>query len=69
MGMVDERYIAEKDKKAFMANLKLVYQALNQTENYENLLKLDENWGKKFRFRCRTGIPIVSLDAIVKDEI
>jgi putative transposase len=42
------RYIAEKDKKAFMADLKLVYQAFNQEEGYENLLKLDEKWGKKY---------------------
>lgn len=42
------RYIAQKDKKAFMADLKPVYQALNQEEGYENLLKLDEKWGKKY---------------------
>jgi putative transposase len=42
------RYIAEKDKKAFMADLKPVYQALNKEEGYENLLKLDEKWGKKY---------------------
>jgi putative transposase len=42
------RYIAEKDKKAFMVDLKLVYQAFNQEEGYENLLQLDEKWGKKY---------------------
>ena len=42
------RYIAEKDKKAFMADLRLVYQALNQDEGYENLIRLDEKWGKKY---------------------
>jgi transposase-like protein len=42
------RYIAEKDKKVFMADLKPVYQALNQEEGYENLIKLDEKWGKKY---------------------
>ncbi|PSR55935.1 IS256 family transposase [Adhaeribacter arboris] len=42
------RYIAEKDKKAFIADLKPVYQAFNQEEGYENLLKLDEKWGKKY---------------------
>lgn len=30
------RYIAEKDKKAFMADLKLVYQAFNQEEGGTN---------------------------------
>jgi putative transposase len=42
------RYIAEKDKKAFMADLKPVYQAFNQEEGYENLVKLEEKWGKKY---------------------
>jgi transposase-like protein len=42
------RYISEKDKKAFMADLKPVYQALTKEEGYENLIKLDEKWGKKY---------------------
>jgi transposase-like protein len=42
------RYIAEKDKKAFMADLKPVYQAFNQEEGYENLLQLEEKWGQKY---------------------
>ncbi len=42
------RYIAEKDKKAFIADLKPVYQAFNQEEGYENLLQLEEKWGKKY---------------------
>jgi transposase-like protein len=42
------RYISEKDKKAFMADLKLVYQASTKEEGYENLIKLEEKWGKKY---------------------
>jgi transposase-like protein len=42
------RYISEKDKKAFMADLKPVYQALNKEQGYENLISLDEKWGKKY---------------------
>lgn len=42
------RYIVEKDKKPFMVDLKLVYQASNTEEGYENLIKLDEKWGKKY---------------------
>lgn len=42
------RYIAEKDKKAFMADLKPVYQAINKEQGYENLISLDEKWGKKY---------------------
>jgi transposase-like protein len=42
------RYVSEKDKKAFMADLKLVYQASTKEEGYENLIKLEEKWGKKY---------------------
>jgi putative transposase len=42
------RYIAEKDKKAFMADLKPVYQAISKDQGYENLISLDEKWGKKY---------------------
>lgn len=42
------RYVSEKDKKAFMADLKLVYQASSKEEGYENLIKLEEQWGKKY---------------------
>lgn len=42
------RYISEKDKKTFMADLKLVYQASTKEEGYENLIKLEEKWGKKY---------------------
>jgi transposase-like protein len=42
------RYISEKDKKAFIADLKLVYQASTKEEGYENLIKLEEKWGKKY---------------------
>jgi putative transposase len=31
-----------------MADLKPVYQAFNQEEGYENLLQLEEKWGKKY---------------------
>lgn len=42
------RYLPDKDKKAFMADLKTVYQALNKEQGYENLIALDEKWGKKY---------------------
>lgn len=42
------RYIVEKDKKPFIVDLKRVYQASNIEEGYENLIKLDEKWGKKY---------------------
>lgn len=42
------RYITEKDKKLFMADLKPVYQALTKEQCYENLIALEEKWGKKY---------------------
>jgi putative transposase len=42
------RYVAEKDKKEFVADLKPVYQAINKEEGFENLIKLDEKWAKKY---------------------
>lgn len=42
------RYIPQKDRKAFMLDLKPVYQALNKEEGYGKLLELDEKWGGKY---------------------
>lgn len=42
------KYIASKDQKAFMADLKLVYKASSKDAAEYHLLKLDEKWGKKY---------------------
>lgn len=42
------KYIASKDQKAFMADLKLVYKASSKDTAEHHLLKLDEKWGKKY---------------------
>jgi len=42
------RYIPEKDKKGFMADLKTAYQAISKDQGYENLISLDGKWGKKY---------------------
>lgn len=42
------RYVAEKDKKAFVVDLKPVYQAHNIEEGYSKLNELDKKWGKKY---------------------
>ncbi len=49
------RYIAEKDKKEFVADLKLVYQAVNKEQGFENLVVLDEKWSKKYPVRLSVG--------------
>ena len=39
------RYIASKNQKEFMKDLKLVYQAPTKEVAEDELLKLDEKWG------------------------
>jgi transposase-like protein len=42
------KYIASKDQKLFMADLKPVYQAANKNEAEEKLEVLSEKWNKKY---------------------
>lgn len=42
------KYVTWKDKKAFMKDLKKVYQALTKDEAELELLNLEEKWGKKY---------------------
>lgn len=42
------KYIASKDQKAFMADLKPVYQATSKDEAEQELANLEEKWAKKY---------------------
>jgi transposase-like protein len=42
------KYVASADQKPFMRDLKLVYQAPTKAVAEDELLKLDEKWGKKY---------------------
>lgn len=42
------KYVASKDQKEFMRDLKLVYQATTKELAEDELLKLDDKWGKKY---------------------
>ena len=42
------RYVSVKDKKDFMGDLKKVYKASTKKLAEEELMKLDEKWGKKY---------------------
>ena len=42
-------YVTWKDRKAFMADLKTVYQAGTREEGEANLVRLEETWGGKYR--------------------
>lgn len=48
------RYVASKDQKAFMRDLKLVYKAATLAEAESNLLKLGDNWGNKYAIAVRS---------------
>jgi len=42
------KYVSSQDQKEFMKDLKLVYQAVSKEIAEDELLKLDEKWGKKY---------------------
>jgi len=42
------KYVASKDQKAFMTDLKPVYQAVSKDEAEHQLQEVDEKWGKKY---------------------
>lgn len=42
------KYVASKDKKVFMSDLKKVYQAATKSQAETELLNLEETWGKKY---------------------
>jgi len=42
------KYVASKDQKAFMKDLKMVYQAATKSQAETELLNLEESWGKKY---------------------
>lgn len=42
------KYVASKDQKAFMKDLKCVYQAANKAQAEDELQNLDQTWGKKY---------------------
>jgi len=48
------KYIASKDQKAFMADLKRVYRASNKKLAYSELDRLDERWSKKYPIVIRS---------------
>lgn len=48
------KYVTWKDKKAFMADLKTVYQANTREEAEANLLKLEKTWGQKYAAAIRS---------------
>jgi putative transposase len=48
------RYVSWKDRKAFVADLKQVYQASTREKAESNLLQLGETWGKKYAIAVKS---------------
>ena len=48
------RYVTWKDRKAFMADLKTVYQAANREQAEANLARLGEVWGKQYAIAVKS---------------
>lgn len=48
------KYVASKDQKAFMSDLKLIYQAETKDLAEHKLLELDDKWGKKYPMVIRS---------------
>jgi len=42
------KYVASKDQKVFMKDLKKVYQAVNKDQAETELISLEEKWGSKY---------------------
>lgn len=42
------KYVASKDQKVFLKDLKEVYRAINKSVAEDKLLELDDKWGKKY---------------------
>lgn len=50
------RYVPDKDKKAVMADMKPIYNAINEEQGYERLLEFEQKWGKKYPLSCKTWL-------------
>jgi putative transposase len=48
------QYVAWKDRKAFVTDLKAIYQASTREEAESNLLQLGETWGKKYAIAVKS---------------
>jgi len=47
------RYVNYKDRKAFCADMKPIYKAVNEENALESLVEFDEKWGKKYPYAVK----------------
>ena len=50
------RYVPEKNKKAVMADMKPIYNAVNEEQGYERLLEFEQKWGQKYPLSCKSWL-------------
>jgi putative transposase len=50
------RYVNDKDKKAVMADMKPIYNSINEEQGYERLLEFEQKWGKKYPLSCKSWL-------------
>ncbi|HEX7356566.1 MAG TPA: transposase, partial [Ignavibacteriaceae bacterium] len=48
------RYVPDRDKKAVMAEMKPIYNAVNEEQGYERRLEFEQKWGSKYPLSCKT---------------
>lgn len=48
------RYVPDKDKKAVMADMKPIYNAINEGQGYRTLLEFEQKWSSKYPLSCKT---------------
>jgi transposase-like protein len=48
------RYVNDKDKRAVMADMKPIYNAVNEEQGYQRLLEFEQKWGKKYPLSCKS---------------
>lgn len=47
------RYVNYKDRKSLCSDMKPIYQAVNEENALENLVKFEEKWGKKYPYAIK----------------
>jgi transposase-like protein len=47
------RYVNYKDRKAFCADMKPIYKAVNEEDALDSLIKFEEKWGKKYPYAVK----------------
>ena len=50
------RYVNDKDKRPVMADMKLIYNAVNEEQGYQRLLEFEQKWGKKYPLSCKSWL-------------